>query len=233
MALPETNDVIRRFNRDTRWLAALVVGAVVSAALILAVVVQDRHPRAVDFTQEAVQGRGDLLLNAKPATLVNDRGLPGKKSTGEITPGLASPVGHASAGISPEGNPGSQTEAASSAPTPTPILKPANPSSEEPSAASTPAPVLALVPEINEINAQADASSWSPVARQDPVHSKRVKILRYRSSVLRRPTDVRTRLIALWHQSLARSERARTWTAYSNLKRGVRKKAAYTAETNH
>jgi hypothetical protein len=42
---------------------------------------------------------------------------------------------------------------------------------------------------------------------------------------------VKTRLIALWHQSLARSERSRSGKEFSNLKRWVRKKPAYTAET--
>jgi hypothetical protein len=37
-------------------------------------------------------------------------------------------------------------------------------------------------------------------------------------------------LIELWHQSLARSKKSRDWTAFSNLNRGVSKKAAYTAE---
>jgi hypothetical protein len=44
---------------------------------------------------------------------------------------------------------------------------------------------------------------------------------------------VKMRLIALWHQSLARTEKSRSWTTFSNLNRGTRKKAAYTAEMNH
>jgi hypothetical protein len=71
VALPDTNEVIRRFNRDTEWLATLVVGAVVFAALMLAVLVQDRHPRAVDLTKEAVQAVGDLLPNANSAPTKN------------------------------------------------------------------------------------------------------------------------------------------------------------------
>ena len=71
VALPDTNEVIRRFNRDTKWLATLVVGAVVSAALMLAVRVQNRHPMAVDLTKEAVQAVGDLLPNANSAPTKN------------------------------------------------------------------------------------------------------------------------------------------------------------------
>jgi hypothetical protein len=213
VALPDTNDIIRRFNRDTEWLATLVVGAVVSAALMFAVLVQDRHPKAVDLTEEAVQAGGDLLLNANSATLFKDVGLKGKKSTGEITSGQASSVDHAFTEISPKENPSSQMEAA----------------------ASTPTPVPAFTPEINHINAQANASSWSPAHWQDSARVIRLKIrnVRYRSSVVLRSVDVKMRLIALWHQSLARSEKSRSWTAFSNLNRGVRKKAAYTAETKH
>jgi hypothetical protein len=44
--------------------------------------------------------------------------------------------------------------------------------------------------------------------------------------------DVKRRLIELWHQSLARGE-TRTWTAFSKLNSGVKKKTAFTAEKNH
>jgi hypothetical protein len=54
-----------------------------------------------------------------------------------------------------------------------------------------------------------------------------------RSSLASRTIDVKRRLIELWHESLVRSSKFRSWTAFSNLKYGVRKKAAYTAETSH
>src|ERR1700736_2110922 len=213
VALPDTNDVIRRFNRDTAWLATSVVGALVFAALMLAFLVQDRHPKTVDLTEKAVQAGGDLLLNANSATLFKGVDLKGKNSTGEITSGQASSVDHAFTEISPKQNPSSQMEAA----------------------VSTPTPVLAFTPEINDINAQANASLRSPAHWQDSVRVIRRKIgnLRYRSSAVLRSVDVKTRLIALWHQSLARTEKSRSWTAFSNLNKGVRKRAAYTAETKH
>ena len=142
---PDTNDVIRVLNLDTDWLATLVVGAVVSAALMLAVLVQYLDPKAADLTEEAVQAGDDLLLNANAATLFKDVDLKGKKSIGEITSGQASSVDHAFTEISPKENPSSQMEAA----------------------ASTPNPVLAFTPEINHINAQANSSSWSPAHWQD------------------------------------------------------------------
>ena len=97
--------MIRRFNRDTGWLATGVLGAVVFAALVLAVLVQDRHPKAVDLTEEAVQARGDLLLNANFATRFTVVGLNGKSSTGKMTSGQATSADHAFIEIFPEENP--------------------------------------------------------------------------------------------------------------------------------
>jgi len=210
-ASSRTNDVIRRFNRDADLLATLVLGAVVSADLMLAVLVQDRHPKAVDLTEKAVQAGGDLLRNSNSAMAFKDVGLKGKKSTGEIASGQATSVDHPLTEISPKENPSSSIEAAAWVPT----------------------PILAITPKINHNNAQTKPSSSSPVIWQDSGRVIRPKIrnVRYRSSVMVRTVDVKTRLIALWHQSLARSERSRSGKEFSNLKRGVRKKPAYTAET--
>jgi hypothetical protein len=213
VALPDTNDVIKRFNRDTGLLATGVLGAVIFAALLLAVLVQERHPKADDLTEEARQAERDLLPNANPATRFTVVSLNGKSSTGKITSEQASSVGHAFAEISPKEIPSSQMEPA----------------------ASTPTPVLAFTPEINRHDVQANTSSWSPGHWQDSARVIRPKIrnVRDRSSVGLRSVDVKMRLIALWHQSLARNEKSRSWTAFSNLKKEDRKKISYTAQTNH
>ena len=57
VALPRTSDMIRRFNRDTWWVATGVLGTVIFAALVLAVLVQERHPKRHDLTQEASTSR--------------------------------------------------------------------------------------------------------------------------------------------------------------------------------
>jgi hypothetical protein len=213
VALRDTNDVLRRFDRDTKWFATLVVCAVVSAALMLALLLQDRYPKAVDLTEKAVQAGGDLLLNANSATLLTVMGLNGKNSNGNMTSGEATSVTHAFTRIPPQENPSSQMEAA----------------------ASTPTPVPAFTPEINRQDAQANASSWTPAHRQDPGRVIGLKVPRERSRSYMRPRfiDVKMRLIALWHQSLMRSEKARSWTLSSNSNKGDRKKVSYTAETNH
>ena len=213
VALPGTSDVIRRFNRDTGWLATGVLGAVVFAALILAVLVQERHPKADDLTEESRQAEGDLLLNPNPGTRFTAVGLNGKSSTDKMISGKATSADHAFTEIFPQENPSSQME----------------------SAASTPIPVLAFTPEINRHDVQANAGSWTPAHRQDSGRVIGLKVSRARSRSFVRPrfVDVQMRLIALWHQSLARSERSRSSTQFSSSNKGYRKKVSYTVETNH
>jgi uncharacterized protein involved in copper resistance len=91
------------------------------------------------------------------------------------------------------------------------------PSSQMEPPASTPTAVLAFTPEMNR-NAH----------RQESARVSGPKTHNVRNSA-----DVKMRLIELWHQSLPRSEKSRSWTAFSNLNKGVRKKAAYTAKTSH
>jgi hypothetical protein len=156
---------------------------------------------------KATQAEGDLLLNANPATVA---GVVSKSSNDKMASGEGSGVDHAFIETPPQEIPSSQTE----------------------SAAST--PVLALTPE-NRNAAQANPDSGTSALRQDSARSigPEARNARNRSSVASRSIDVKRRLIQLWHQSLAIAKKSRSWTAFSNLNRGVNKKAAYTAETNH
>ena len=92
-----------------------------------------------------------------------------------------------------------------------------------------------FTPEINHPEVQANVSTWSPAQRQDAARVIRPKVpnVRHRSSMQSRFVDVKMRLLALWHQSLARSEKSRTWTLFSNSNKERRKKVNYTAETTH
>jgi hypothetical protein len=85
--------------------------------------------------------------------------------------------------------------------------------------------------ETNSSNVEANAGSQSPVPRQDPARVIQPKVSRYRSSVRNRLVGVKMRLIALWHQSLARNEKSRSW--FSNANKEERKKVSFTAETSH
>jgi hypothetical protein len=213
-ALPDTHDVIRRFNRDTEWIATEVLGALVVATLVLASLLQENHHKAADLKEEeeARQTRGDLVLNANPAALSKVAGLTGK-STGETTSGQATRIDHGFIVIGPQENS-------------SPRMK---------TAASGQTPADALTPEINHSDVQANASSSSPAHWQDPAREIRPKIhvSRSRSSVRPRFVDVKMRLIALWHQSRVRTERSCSCTLFSNSNKGERKKVSYTAETDH
>jgi hypothetical protein len=89
------------------------------------------------------------------------------------------------------------------------------------------------IPETNQPAVQANATSWSPAQRPG---SARVIIknpnVRLRSSVHPRYVDVKTRLLALWHQSL-RHEKARGWTLFSKSNKPQKEKISYTTMTSH
>jgi hypothetical protein len=179
VSLTGINKVIKKFNRNTTWVAAGLLGSVIFAALMVAL--QERH--ADDLTQEARQTTGDLLSNSSPAAIFAGAGSH-EKSTGEITSGRAASV---------ERNP---------------------------------------IPETNQAAVQANATSWSPA------HGLSARVIiknpnvRLRSSVHPRYVDVKTRLLALWHQSLRR-EKARGWTLFSNSNKPQKEKISYTATTSH
>jgi hypothetical protein len=92
------------------------------------------------------------------------------------------------------------------------------------SAAPSPVPELAFTPEISRHGNRQDSA---------PERRPRNRNVKNRSSVGLRTVDVKRRLIELWHQSLARNDKPRSWTAFSTLSRWASKKAAYTAETSH
>ena len=192
--------MIRRFNRDTVWLATGVLGTVIFAAVMVAV---------QECQRKATEAERDLLLNANPATVA---GVVANTSNadGKMTPGPGSSVDHAFTETPPQEIPSSQMEPAAST------------------------PVLALIPE-NRNDAQANPDAGPLADRQDSARAigPKARNVRNRSSAAFGSVDVKRRLIELWHQSLAKSEESRSWTAFSNLNRRVRKKAAYTAEADH
>jgi hypothetical protein len=197
---PATSGMIRRFNRDTVWLATGVLGTVIFAAVMVAV---------QECQRKATEAERDLLLNANPATVASVVANTSNADS-KMTPVPGSSVDHAFIETPPQEIPSSQPE----------------------SAAST--PVLALTPE-NRNDAQANPDAGPLADRQDSARAigPKARNASNRSSVASRTVDVKRRLIELWHQSLAKSEKSRSWTAFSNLNRGVRKKAAYTAEADH
>src|SRR5271166_1198056 len=90
-------EVIKRFNRNTTWVAAALLGSVLFAALIMAF--QERHAKVHDLTKEARQTTGDLL-NANPAA-ISEAVDSKEKSTGEMTSAQPTSVDR---GLTPEIN---------------------------------------------------------------------------------------------------------------------------------
>ncbi len=202
-----TSDVIKVFDRDTACLATGVVGAIIFAALVLAV--QEHHPTKVKPTDKVAEAGSDRLLNAD--AIPEGSGLT-KSSNDKMASGGGNGVDHAFNKTPLHDDPSSQREPTLTAPT----------------------PVLAFAPEINPDDTQGILGSGTPVHRQDPSGVKALKTRngRRRASVVFGPAHVKRRLIELWHQSLARDEKSRNWTAFSKLNNGLKKKAAYTAGTN-
>ena len=73
---------IKRFNRNTTWVATGLLAPVIFAAVMVAL--QERHAKADDITKEERQTTGDPLVNANPPAISDIVGS-NEKSTGEIT----------------------------------------------------------------------------------------------------------------------------------------------------
>jgi hypothetical protein len=202
----ETNDVLRRFNRDTGRLTTLVVGAAVSAAFMMAVLVQDRHPTAVGLPEEARHAGDEVSPNANSGTLLPNLGLPGKVSPDEITTGQARSVDHSFIETIPKEDTSPQAPASTSASAPPP-----------PAASARRIPTVTL-PANDKIVARAVR--------------RKIRSARYLSLMAPRSGGVKLRLVALQRESLARSGKSPNWAGFLSLNGKSKKKAAYTAETN-
>jgi hypothetical protein len=186
MAYPGTNDVLRRFSRDTEWVAAGLLGAVFFAALALAVLLPERHPNAADLTKEASQAKPGSSLSADAATHFRIVDLNAKRSTSEVTSETAP---HVDQGF-------------------TEISSKESLAQMEATTGSTPPLVLVFSPGISRAIARTNASRSSPAHEQDSVRVRlNIPKEKYRSSGRFRAVDVKMRLIALWRQSLRRSEK--------------------------
>jgi hypothetical protein len=205
------NDVLRRFTRETEWVAAGVLAAVFVVALTFAALVPERYPKGDGFPRDAIPSKAGFSVNPDAAKLFTSLDLSASKTTSEVTSGQPLPgavgIVQKSTEISPK----------------------ANPAGIEAGATSTPPADVVLSPEVSRVTTGVNESKRFPGYRQDSVRVTRVKIPhdRIRLSARRKLVDVKKRLIALWHQSLLQTETARTWAVYANL--SIRKKAAYTA----
>ncbi len=204
---PDMNDVLRRFNRDTASLVFWLLGGLIFAALVFAVLIPEPHSRMTGLQVLASQAESAPSLPADAAELkVVDSNV--KRSANQVPLGTSTHVDHGSTeSASKESH--AQTEAA---------------------AVSTPGPILVL-PEPSPSIAAANVSNWHPAQQKESAQAIRGKApyRRSKSSGTLRDVDVKKRLIELWHQSLTRTEKekARSWAIFSKLER--KKKAAFIA----
>jgi hypothetical protein len=206
MTSPGANDVLRRFNRDTAWLAIWLLSFLVLAAFALAFLIPEPHPAMASLERRASQAKSAPSLTAdaaKPFKIVDSNA---KSSASQMTSGTST---HVDQGLTESSSKESvaRTEAA---------------------AESTPAPILVL-PEPSPSIATANVSNRSLAKPKESAQATRGKtpFRRGKSSLGLGDVEVKKRLIELWHESLARTEKPRSWAIFSKL--DGRKKAAFTA----
>jgi hypothetical protein len=201
-----TNDVLRRFNRETKRLVGGVLSVVTFGALAFAVLVPERQLKIVDLTQAASSSKPGSLFNAAFPLLFGKQEMNAKSTINGHVPVRE-----------PRDNPGLAEFS------PAENLEPI-----EPVAAQTANSVLALNSQINQLHEQPNGSRWFPEPK-DSARANRIVFPRKRH----KPSDhlnVKIRLLALWHQSLARNS-SRGWTLFSA--KGEANKVGYTAHAGH
>ena len=206
MAYPGTNDVLRRFNRDTEFLAAGLSSAVFCAALLFAVLMPESRNDVRNDLREASRAKFDLVVNAEAAGSFRIAPIKANKSESlEVAPNNDQKFDEISA---KEDLPDTKIFAE-----------------------STPFSATVLGPDISRNAASLNQSKLTLRQRQGPASVIREKIARERSrsSDYPRTLDVKKQLIALWRKSLHQNEQPQSWTISSNLNR--RKKAAFITRT--
>jgi hypothetical protein len=200
------NDVLRRFNRDTAWIAVLLLSALVFAALACVFLIPGPRPAMADLQGRASQAKIAPSLTADAAEPVKIVDTNAKNSANPVPSAMLPHI--------------DQVPAENSSKEPRAVT--------ETAAGSTPAPI-AVLPEPSPAISTANVSIWSPAQQKESAQAIRGKAPYRRSKSSARLTDVevKKRLIELWRQSLVRTETVQSWTEYSKLER--KKKAAFIA----
>ena len=73
IACSGTNEVLRKFNRDTCWLAAGLLIILLLAALVFVVLFPERHTMTAGFSERASQAKSDSALVENRATLFRNK----------------------------------------------------------------------------------------------------------------------------------------------------------------
>jgi hypothetical protein len=189
------SDVLRRYDRQTMWVASGLLICTILAAV--AVAVQEPEKNAADHAMEENLISDDAAVNSNPTALSDIRTVKAESTSSAMTSGQTISNDRTDTVISPGQNSSPLTE--SSAPSQTAVSAPTS--------------------ETYQSETQADTSPTSQVQRQDTARVIRPSIRNLRHRLHGRlRLDVKSRLIALWHESLAQSQHPRGWVAPWYLK---------------
>jgi hypothetical protein len=117
VALGNTNEVLRSFDSETRWVAAAIVSFAVIAALALAA--QEWHQLATDRATEEKLAVDDGLLNANPNALSHVQSVNVESASSEMPSEQTISIDRTENVISPRQNPSLHME--SQGPIQTPV----------------------------------------------------------------------------------------------------------------
>ena len=197
----QSDDVIRAFNRDTLRLAALLLGAVGFAILVLGILTREREPNAADLPGKELLTSRDLLPNANPLMLSQAGTLNGENSVREAAWELTRTKGPAVADSRLNSFPQMEIPAL------------------------TQTPVFGRMTQVNNPGVRDKDSRCSPRVSQGAprISQKRLGRISYTSSVRLRFVGLGSRLAGLWHQDVARAEKPRNWTPFLNRSKEYRK----------
>jgi hypothetical protein len=84
---PDANDVFQKFNPDTRWVAAGLLGALLLADLAFAVLLPERHTVTEVLSERASQAESGSPRNENAATRFRSTDLRANLSRSAVTPG--------------------------------------------------------------------------------------------------------------------------------------------------
>jgi hypothetical protein len=189
VTLGNTNEVLRRFDSETRWFAIGLVSLAIFAAVAIAV--DERSEIAADHVTEDKVARDEGLLNANPSALPHVRIVNAENASTET------PSGH-SIGVDGTGSVISVSQ------NPSPPMEPQEPIQ---------APVTTLTSGVNQLDPQSNFDSVSSVHRQDnaEVNLAKVHNPRYRRHSLARSRSARG-WARLWSWRKGKSQKLVTLT---------------------
>jgi hypothetical protein len=178
---PDANDALRKFNRDTRRVAAGLLGILILAALIFVVLFPERHAMTAGLSERASQPTSDSSRNEDAATRFRSTDLNAGISTSAVT-WVTLPLGEQRSSESSSKESLGRTGF---------------------SGGSAPSLVLALSPEINHRSALVNRRDWSPAHQPNSVRAIRGKTryARYRIAGHLGDAEAKKRLLELWHRT--------------------------------